>query len=141
MKVKFKVTGADKFKRALKAWEKETEEKIVKSVDTFTTNVRDSAKSNAQVDTGEMRREIKKRPLIRQIGYVKGEVVAGAKHSPFKEFGHLVKKGQLFFDKRSGTYKRVKATKWVKGRYYMTDAYTEHVKGFKRDLRRALIRK
>lgn len=130
-------TGLETFSNNLRKYGEDVIEKTGDATENYVDNIRDEYKARSRVKTGDNRRHTKseisrKGPLIRAAAFNDSD------HVEFLEKGHMVRKGQIFFDKDSGTFKRVKSTRFIKGDHQFEYATEAHRKDYKRDLLKAV---
>lgn len=137
MKLKVSTTGINALQKKYERYGKEVVERSGDAAQSFVENVRDEYKSNARVDTGDLRRRTIAE-IERSGVEIRASVYNNSDHVMFKEKGHMVRKGQLFYDKKSGTFKRVKQTRFIKGDHNFETAVRAHEKDFKKDMLKAV---
>ncbi|EPQ8988804.1 HK97 gp10 family phage protein [Listeria monocytogenes] len=137
MKVRITTEGQRTFQQKLEKYSIDVLKKAEHATTDFVENVRDEYKARSRFRTGDNRRHTKSEARTTQTGII-ASVYNNSDHVVFLEKGHMVRKGQLFFDKRSKSFKRIKQTRFIKGDHHFSNSLKAHTKDFYSDLNRAV---
>jgi hypothetical protein len=85
-----------------------------------------------------MRRKIEKKPTVSTGGTIRGSVQSLAEYTVHVNYGHMIKAGQVFFDKRSKEFRKVKRTRFIPGSYFFTRSVTKGKNNFAKEIGKAL---
>lgn len=138
MSIRIDVSGFGQLAANIGRYNNQMKQRVKDTVDNTTTDIQSQAKAEANVDTGDMRRKIEKKPTVSTGGTIRGSVQALSEYTVHVNFGHMVKAGQIFFDRKSKTFKRVKRTRFIPGSYFFTRAVTKGRSDFSREIGKAL---
>lgn len=138
MSIRIDVSGFGQLAANIGRYNNQMKQRVKDTVDNTATEIQSQAKAEANVDTGDMRRKIEKKPTISSGGTIRGSVQSLAEYTVHVNYGHMVRAGQIFYDKRSKSFKRVKRTRFIPGSYFFTRAVTKGKNEFAREIGKAL---
>lgn len=138
MSIRIDVTGFNQLATNIGRYNNQMQQRVKKTVNDTATDIQSQAKAEANVDTGDMRRKIEKKPTISSGGTIRSGVHGLSEYTIHVNYGHMVKAGQVFFDRKSKTFKRVKRTRFIPGSYFFTRAVTKGKNDFAREIGKAL---
>lgn len=72
-------------------------------------------------------------------GMLKGIVRINATHGVYQNYGYTIRKGRVFFDRKSGTFRRVKATRFIPGKHFVEKTIEDTKKEVADEIRKAVI--
>ncbi|MEK4711137.1 HK97 gp10 family phage protein [Bacillus sp. FSL R10-2780] len=138
MSIRIDVSGFGQLAANIGRYNNQMKQNVKEVVDTTTTDIQSQAKAEANVDTGDMRRKIEKKPTVSAGGTIRGSVQSLAEYTVHVNYGHMVRAGQIFFDRKSKSFKRVKRTRFIPGSYFFTRSVTKGRSEFSREIGKAL---
>ncbi len=103
----------------------------------YVDNVRDEYKARSRVRTGDNRRHTYSE--TKRVGLrIYASAYNNSDHNSFLELGHMVRKGQLFFDTETGEFKRVTRTRWIPGDHQFEASINAHYDDFATGIHKAV---
>ncbi|PGT35617.1 hypothetical protein COC97_24375 [Bacillus anthracis] len=138
MSIRIDVSGFGQLAANIGRYNNQMKQRVKDTVDNTSTDIQSYAKAEANVDTGDMRRKIEKKPTVSSGGTIRGSVQALSEYTVHVNFGHMVKAGQIFYDRKSKSFKRVKRTRFIPGSYFFSRATTRGRNNFAKEIGKAL---
>ncbi|PFD94654.1 hypothetical protein CN275_00240 [Bacillus anthracis] len=138
MSIRIDVSGFGQLAANIGRYNNQMKQRVKDTVDNTATDIQSQAKAEANVDTGDMRRKIEKKPTVSTGGAIRGSVQALSEYTAHVNFGHMVKAGQIFYDRKSKSFKRVKRTRFIPGSYFFTRSVTKGKNNFVKEIGKAL---
>ncbi|SMD68178.1 hypothetical protein BACERE00185_00292 [Bacillus mobilis] len=138
MSIRIDVSGFGQLAANIGRYNNQMKQRVKDTVDNTATDIQSQAKAEANVDTDDMRRKIEKKPTVSTGGTIRGSVQSLAEYTVHVNYGHMIKAGQVFYDKRSKTFRKVKRTRFIPGSYFFTRSVTKGRSDFSREIGKAL---
>ena len=91
-------------------------------------------KEKVPTDRGIMRNSISS-----NVSGMTGKVRINAEHGIYQNYGFTVRNGRIFFDRKSGTFKRIKATRFIQGKHFVEKAIADKKGEIVEEIRKVVI--